>query len=145
MRQIYTNHLLCSGCRACTAACAIAHFGVAADSRGAIQILRDPVRGYEFQAVCRQCEDPECVAACMAAALSREPETGRVLFDRDRCVGCWMCVMVCPHHGILPDRKAGKAIICDQCVGRDVPACVAACSTGAIACVEVESTVEATR
>lgn len=145
MRRIYTNHTLCSGCRACTTACAVAHFGVADESRGAIQILRDPWLGYEFQAVCRLCDEPECVAACMAAALTRDPETGRILFDRDRCVGCWMCVSVCPHNAIVPDRKAGKAIICDQCEGRDVAACVAACSTGAVAFVEVEEEVEIER
>ncbi|NIM65356.1 MAG: hypothetical protein GTO51_05125 [Candidatus Latescibacteria bacterium] len=138
IRRIYTNHLLCSGCRACSVACTVAHFGVADDSRGAIQILRDPLEGYEFQAVCRLCEDPECVAACMAVALSIEPDTGRVVFDRDRCVGCAMCVMVCPHHAVVPDWRAGKAIICDQCEGRDMPACVVACATGAVEFVEVE-------
>lgn len=132
MRRIFSNRELCSGCRACSVACAIAHTGTADMSRGAIQILRDGLAGYEFQAVCRQCEDPECVAACMAAALTREPGTGRVLFDRDRCVGCWMCLMVCPHQAIVRDEAAGKAIRCDQCEGREVPACVAACATGAL-------------
>lgn len=117
-------------------ACAIAHKGIADETRGAIQILRNALEGYEFQAVCRVCENPECVAACMGAALSRDPETGRILFDEDRCIGCWMCVMVCPHRGIHPDHKSGKAIICDQCEGRDSPACIAACATGAIAFVE---------
>ncbi len=138
MRRIYTNRALCSGCRSCSVACAVAHFGGADDSRGAIRILRDAVAGYEVQSVCRMCEDPECVAACMAAALSRDPETGGILFDRDRCVGCWMCVMVCPHRGTLPDPKAGKVIICDRCEGRDAAACVAACATGAVASVETE-------
>jgi len=136
IRRIYTNHLLCSGCRACSVACAVVHFGVADDSRGAIQIIRDPVAEFEYQAVCRICEDPECVAACMAVALTLDRETGRVIFDRDRCVGCAMCVMVCPHNAIVPDRREGKAILCDQCVGREGPACVAACSTGAIDFVE---------
>lgn len=142
MRRLYTNHSLCSGCRACSVACATAHFGIADDARGAIQILRDPRCGFEFQAICRLCEDAECVAACMAAALTREPETGRILFDRNRCVGCWMCVMVCPHHAIVPDRGEGKAIICDQCDGRKVAACVAACATGAIVLVDDEGAVE---
>lgn len=132
MRKIYTNSDLCSGCRACSVACSIAHRGVADTSRGAIQIMRDAIAGFEIQMVCRQCEEPECVAACMAAALSTDPDTGRVLFDRDRCVGCWMCVMVCPHQGIVRDSKAGKAIRCDQCEGRDVPACVTACATAAV-------------
>jgi len=43
-----------------------------------------------------------------------------------------MCVMVCPHHAIVRDEKAGKAIRCDRCDGRDVPACVNACVTMAI-------------
>ena len=142
MRRIYTNHLLCSGCRACSVACSVVHFGIADDSRGAIQILRDPIAGFEYQTICRLCEDPECVAACMAVALTIEPETGRVLFGRDRCIGCRMCVMVCPHQAIVPDQRAGKAIICDQCVGRDVPACIDACATGAISFVEIEETTE---
>jgi carbon-monoxide dehydrogenase iron sulfur subunit len=78
----------------------------------------------------------------MAVALSIDRDTGRVLFDRDRCIGCAMCVMVCPHHAIVPDKRAVKAIICDQCVGRETPACVAVCSTGAIDFVELEEEVE---
>jgi len=138
MRRIYTNSDLCSGCRACSVACSIAHLGVSDTSRGAIQIMRDARAGFEVQALCRQCEEPECVAACMAAALTREPETGRVLFDRDRCVGCWMCIMVCPHRGIVRDTGSGKAIRCDQCEGRAVPACVAACATAAVQFVETD-------
>lgn len=145
MRRIYTNHLLCTGCRACTMACAVAHFSAADETRGAIQILRDPMAGYEYQAVCRLCDEPECVAACMAAALTRDPETGNIVFDRDRCVGCWMCVSVCPHNAIVPDRRRGKAVHCDRCEGRDKPACVAACATGAIAFVEIEQEAGAKR
>lgn len=142
MRRIYTKHDLCSGCRACSIACSIAHFGIADESRGAIQIIRNPFEGFEFQAVCRICDNPECVAACMGVALTRDRETGRILFDPDRCIGCWMCVMVCPHQAVFPDHKTGKAIICDQCEGRDKPACVAACSTGAVAFVEIEDKAE---
>lgn len=138
MRKIRTNSDLCSGCRACSIACAIAHSGVAVTARGAIQIMRDARAGFETQYVCRQCEAPECVASCMAAALSVEAGTGRVLFDRDRCVGCWMCVMVCPHRGIVRDEKAGKAIRCDLCIDKDVPACVAACATAAVQAEEIE-------
>jgi carbon-monoxide dehydrogenase iron sulfur subunit len=132
VRRIYTNPDLCSGCRACSVACAIAHRGHADPSRGAIQILQSPFYGYEMPVVCRQCDAPECVAACMAAALSVDRATGRILFDGERCVGCWMCVMVCPHHAIVRDVKAGKAIRCDQCEGRSTPACANACATQAI-------------
>lgn len=138
MKRIFSNHTLCSGCRACSIACSIAHTGYADDFRGAIRILRNPVEGYEFQSVCRVCENPDCVSACMGTALSRNPETGKIHFNVDRCVGCWMCVMVCPYNGIFPDYKSGKAIICDQCEDRDTPACVAACSTSALAFAEAD-------
>ncbi|MBU1024154.1 4Fe-4S binding protein [bacterium] len=136
MRRIFTNHELCTGCRACTMACAISHFGIANESLGAIRILRNPFLEYEFQALCRICDEPECVAACMAVALTRDPETGQIKYIRERCVGCWMCVSVCPHQAVVQDEKAGKAILCDQCDGRDKPACVASCATKAIAFTE---------
>ena len=118
MRRIYTNHELCTGCRACTMACAISHFNIADESLGAIQILRDPMKGYEFQVVCRVCEEPECVAACMAVALTKDPESGQIKLDRDRCVGCWMCVSVCPHNAIVGEKKEIHAIdieLCEKC------------------------------
>ena len=60
-----------------------------------------------------------------------------VLCDEDRCVGCWMCVMVCPY-GVIHscesyDRSQGKiASKCDLCAGEDVPACVAHCPNEAL-------------
>ncbi len=138
MRKVHTNHTLCSGCRACSVACALVHYGVADDALGAIQIMRDPVRRYEFQTVCRKCAEPECVAACMAAALTRDPETGGVVVDHDRCIGCWMCVMVCPHGAVTANESRQKAIICDQCAGRETAACVGACSTGAVEVIDEE-------
>ena len=72
----------------------------------------------------------------MAVALSVESESGGVLFNRDRCIGCRMCMMVCPHQAVSYDKEAGKVIICDQCQDRSVPICVEMCSSGAIAFVE---------
>ena len=44
----------------------------------------------------------------------KDDETGIVTND-DRCVGCWMCVMVCPYGGIKRDVVKQMAIKCDQC------------------------------
>jgi NAD(P)H-nitrite reductase large subunit len=43
-----------------------------------------------------------------------------------------MCLMVCPH-GIRPDPATGRVVRCDVCRDREIPACVAACPTGALA------------
>jgi carbon-monoxide dehydrogenase iron sulfur subunit len=76
----------------------------------------------------------------MAVALTRDPETGRIIVDRDRCIGCWMCLMVCPHGAVVRHARAGQVIICDQCSGRAEAACAVACSTGAIEVIETSQT-----
>ena len=54
--------------------------------------------------------------------------------ERD-CIACSMCVMACPF-GVIARAPAPNgrvmALKCDLCPGRDVPACVAACPTGAL-------------
>ena len=47
---------------------------------------------------------------------------GRVAYETEKCIGCKMCVTVCPAHAIefLPDRKKirlfrGNCIACGQC------------------------------
>lgn len=81
---------------------------------------------------CRHCKDPKCVDACMAAALYLDKEKGMVEHDEKRCVGCWMCVMVCPYSAIRPNIKTKIPVRCDKCKDKDEPACVKACPTGAI-------------
>jgi NADPH-dependent 2,4-dienoyl-CoA reductase/sulfur reductase-like enzyme/ferredoxin len=84
---------------------------------------------------CQQCGEPLCVFACKSGALQRDPLTGQVLFDDNRCVGCFMCLMVCPS-GVRPDAARDRVVRCDVCQGREVPACVTACPTGALAAGE---------
>jgi len=68
----------------------------------------------------------------MSGALQRDAKTGLVHHDAEKCVGCWMCVMVCPFGGVraLPERKV--VVKCDLCEGEETPACVAACPTQAL-------------
>lgn len=68
----------------------------------------------------------------MTGAMARDPKTGAVLCDTQRCVGCWMCIMVCPVGAIR--RGAGEQIAskCDLCLGEELPACVANCPNEAL-------------
>jgi len=34
--------------------------------------------------------------------LRKDPETGKVFIDSDRCIDCAMCIPSCPHHAIVP-------------------------------------------
>jgi carbon-monoxide dehydrogenase iron sulfur subunit len=69
--------------------------------------------------------------ACIAGAISRSAE-GVVLTDRDRCIGCWTCVMVCPYGVIGRHLEEHKAYRCDRCPDLSTPACVDACPTRAL-------------
>ena len=77
----------------------------------------------------------------MAAALSYDKTTGLVLHDEERCVGCWMCVMVCHYGAIRPNIKSKIPIRCDKCKDEDEPACIKACPTGAIIYKENEKNI----
>jgi carbon-monoxide dehydrogenase iron sulfur subunit len=69
--------------------------------------------------------------ACIAGAISRSM-AGVVTTDKDKCIGCWTCVMVCPHGVIGRHLEENKAYRCDRCPDHDVPACVNACPTHAL-------------
>jgi nitrite reductase (NADH) large subunit len=80
---------------------------------------------------CEQCAEPLCVYSCKSGALHRIPADGQVMFDEDRCVGCLMCLMVCPF-GVRHDQARDRVARCDVCSALDTPACVGACPTHAI-------------
>ena len=65
--------------------------------------------------------------ACPAGAMSRDAISGLVWVDRDRCVGCWMCVLACPFGAVVPSEDGKHASKCDGCRGREVPACAGSC------------------
>ena len=74
--------------------------------------------------------------ACIAHALSYDAKTGRVLHDKDKCTGCWMCVMVCPYGAIRDNKKLKVPVRCDFCADTDEPRCINACPVGAIMFLE---------
>ena len=70
--------------------------------------------------------------------MHRDPDTNAVHVDHEKCVGCWMCIMVCPfgaiQRGTVEKKVASK---CDLCVDREIPACVENCPNEALVLVEV--------
>ena len=104
MKRIVAHEEHCIGCRLCEIHCLVQH----SRSRKIIKAFRTErdaiVPGVKveesgivsFALQCRHCDDAPCIEACMTGAMHRDAETGAVLCDTDRCVGCWMCIMVCP-------------------------------------------------
>jgi carbon-monoxide dehydrogenase iron sulfur subunit len=145
MKQIYVNEEYCIGCRLCEIHCLVQHsqskkiikaFKEEAP-RAMARVLVEEEGPLSFAMQCRHCEEAPCIEACIVGAMHRDEETGAVLCDEDRCVGCWMCVMVCPFGAIQRNMGENKAASkCDLCYGEDLPACVANCPNEALTFVE---------
>lgn len=100
---------------------------------------------------CQHCENPACAKVCPVGATYKDPETGVVRQDYDKCIGCRMCMSACPYTGVrsfnweeprypmdfaLGDADAPKhqkhvvekCIFCYQRLARgETPACMDLC------------------
>ena len=75
--------------------------------------------------------------SCISGALHRED--GAVCIDREKCVGCLTCVLVCPY-GAVQAGPDGAAMKCELCLKNACgePACAAGCPNRAIVYEERE-------
>jgi carbon-monoxide dehydrogenase iron sulfur subunit len=89
---------------------------------------------------CRHCSEPECMMSCMSGALTREAESGHILYDKEKCGACFMCVMNCPYGVLKPcSVTQDKVIKCDFCKDdEEGPNCVRMCPNEAIYVKEVK-------
>jgi carbon-monoxide dehydrogenase iron sulfur subunit len=143
MKEIFVRLDRCLGCHACEMACAVEHSAgkslFAAIAERPVPRKRlyvEQVLAHRLPLLCRHCEDAPCVQACRTGATSQDPLTRVVSHDPDKCIGCWMCTMVCPYGVIGRELERRIAVKCDRCPDRDVPACVDACPTRALLYVE---------
>ncbi|UCC25639.1 MAG: dimethyl sulfoxide reductase anchor subunit [Gemmatimonadales bacterium] len=131
---------LCTGCAACVVACAIENelpWGTSwrwVDTFNAERLPGIPV--HHLSLACNHCADAPCARACPAAAYSRDPATGAVLLDGEKCIGCRYCTWACPYDAPRFDAAEGVVSKCTFCNHRQregkSPACVGQCPTGAL-------------
>ncbi len=151
MKKIYIQEEYCIGCRLCEIYCQVKH----SKSKKIIKAFREEKHdilsrvlveeiGYNSFAIqCRHCEDAPCVDACISGAMQKNKNTGVVICDGDKCVGCWSCIMVCPYGVIRRDVSSRKvASKCDLCVDEDIPECVKNCPNEALKFVEKDKNKE---
>jgi len=176
MKKIYFKEEYCMACRLCEIACLVAH----SKSKKIIKAYKEEFptltarlvieqKGpLSFAIQCRHCKDAPCVEACITSAMKWDKKTGAVSHDRDKCVGCWMCVMSCPfgvilmdtsvktiqgvgrvstrppkpeasNHNVADTSVSGKIVTkCDLCADVGSPACVDACPNEALVYRESE-------
>ena len=137
MKRIYVNEKWCLGCRLCEYNCAFANSGKEDMVKALKGVKINPrvrvetLNGESFAVQCRQCEDPVCVRSCIAGALSLKD--GLICIDKEKCVGCFSCVMACPAGAIMPSDE-GPMQKCELCTKNACgePACVKGCPNRAI-------------
>ena len=81
------------------------------------------------------------MTVCPTGASYKREDDGIVLVNADTCIGCKLCSWACPYGAREYDSDAGVMKKCTLCVDKiyndklpehsRVPACVAACPTGA--------------
>ena len=155
VKRLVADPLKCLACRACEVACALVHaeseeLAEAIFEKGAKpRIYIESAGGLAVPLQCRHCEDAPCVRVCPSGALARPGETGPVLADEGKCIGCEFCVQACPF-GVIRLASKGKVVIkCDLCIRRQAqglePACVAACPVAAISLEDATESAKQTR
>jgi Fe-S-cluster-containing dehydrogenase component len=150
-KTIFFDKDKCIGCCACIIACKmkhnfpphptlppqgeptginlinVYHFGPAFTEDRVIQFFQ-PIS-------CMHCLDAPCINVCPTNAIYTDSETGAVLVNQKRCIGCKVCIWACPYGALHLDSK-GRMEKCDMCIDRirkgKPTACEAICVARAI-------------
>ena len=130
MKKILTlDPKKCVACKTCEIVCSLVKTGKCNPSESCIKVITFDEEGFYSPTTCFQCQEPWCLKACPAAAISRNEETGARVVDESKCVGCRICTIACPF-GQIRISSAGKARKCDLCNGDSN--CAKFCPTQAI-------------
>ncbi len=126
----------CTGCRMCVMACSLNKTDTFNPVRSRISIAKWEEEGIMMPIMCQHCEEPPCMTACPIDAIHKNEETGTVWIDHQVCIGCKMCMMVCPFGGPSFDPVEKEVVSCDLCGGN--PQCADVCPTDALQYVRAD-------
>jgi Fe-S-cluster-containing dehydrogenase component len=152
----------CVGCKACMSACkrynsdngnlecSKARFDpdtiwdapedLSGNNRNIIKLYKENSTTWSYVKLsCMHCQKPACVSACPVGALTKDPKTGIVGYNKDYCIGCRYCQIACPFN--IPkfqwDRAIPQIVKCNFCKdtyfkSKGITACADVCPTKAI-------------
>jgi Fe-S-cluster-containing dehydrogenase component len=152
----------CVGCKACMSACkrvnsdygSLSYEKAKFDSDGLwdapsdlsgstrtlIKLFKESPKKWSYvKYSCMHCQKPSCVSVCPVSAMTKEPLTGIVDYNKNTCIGCRYCQVACPYN--IPKFQWEKAlpqiVKCDLCKNtnlreKGISACAEVCPAGAI-------------
>jgi formate dehydrogenase iron-sulfur subunit len=131
----------CVGCRQCAYACADANNLPQEEATELSATHYTVVQSYFndqtfVRRLCMHCNEPTCVSVCLVGAF-RKTETGAVVYDESKCIGCRYCMQACPFE--VPryewSKLSPRVQKCKMCYERVAAggktACAEACQFGA--------------
>jgi formate dehydrogenase iron-sulfur subunit len=147
---------LCIGCRACQVACKSWNQlpGDKTVNRGGFENppdltphLYNKIHYLEVPAAtdvqrwlfvnqrCMHCDDAGCMKICPSPGALYKTKEGAVAINKDKCIGCKLCVAGCPFNVPRYDEKdkISKCHLCEDRIANGLqPACTKTCPTGAL-------------
>lgn len=147
---------LCIGCRGCQTACKswnqlpgqkTTNTGTAQNPPDLTPSLFNMIRYVEMPSEsstmrllfvnrrCMHCGDAGCMKICPAPGALYRTKEGAVAFNKEKCIGCKLCVVGCPFDVPRYDEKdkVSKCHLCSDRIAEGLsPACAKTCPTGAI-------------
>jgi len=140
LEKVYVKEEVCIGCGLCRVHCQTAHSKskdiLKAFKREAprplprVRVERNGEVCFSIQ--CRHCDEPQCVYACLTGASYKDPTSGIVKVDAEKCIGCWTCMVACPNGALVRDIGNHVVAKCDLCPEEEMPVCVANCPNEAL-------------
>ena len=137
-KMLLIDYELCTGCRMCVMACSFTKTNTFNPARSRIGIVKWEEEALRIPIMCQHCEEAPCIACCPVDAISKNEETGLVEINSQVCIGCKMCMMICPFGGPSYEPVEKRVVNCDLCGGN--PACVEVCPTEALQYVKADRT-----
>lgn len=143
----------CIRCRACMVACKTEH-SIPTGKHNGHEYHRISVLEYEIgkypkvsrifaPILCMQCQNAPCIDICPVEGALVRREDGTILIEPTRCIGCKLCIRVCPYDAMYfneEDLVADKCDLCSKRIDKSLdPACVATCMNNAIIIGDIEN------
>ncbi len=143
----------CDGCGLCEVSCISAHEPLPEQTWIKVYYIESSDgKKFPLPRPCMQCQNAPCVNVCPVGANYYD-EDGIVIIDKDRCIGCRLCMAACPYgaryfnwsaprnnpresHGLESTHPVGVVEKCMFCYTAleegELPVCIKACPMNAL-------------